>query len=43
MRVPVLMLNGRDDFMVPYETNQRVLFEALGSKDKNSAGMTAAI
>ena len=23
------------DFMVPYETNQRVLFEALGSKDKN--------
>ena len=35
MRVPVLMLNGRDDFMVPYETNQRVLFEALGSKDKN--------
>ena len=35
VRVPVLMLNGRDDFMVPYETNQRVLFEALGSKDKN--------
>ena len=35
VRIPVLMLNGRDDFMVPYEPNQRVLFEALGSKDKN--------
>jgi len=34
MRVPVLMLNGRDDFMVPYETNQRVLFDALGTKNK---------
>jgi hypothetical protein len=28
------MLNGRDDFMVPYETQQRVLFDALGTKEK---------
>ena len=33
-RIPVLMLNGRDDFMLPYETSQRPLFEALGTKDK---------
>jgi len=33
VRIPVLMLNGRDDFMVPYE-NQRALFEALGAEDK---------
>ena len=26
------MLNGRDDFMLPYETNQQPLFEALGTK-----------
>jgi alpha-beta hydrolase superfamily lysophospholipase len=32
--VPVLMMNGHDDFMVPYETNQRVLFDALGGKEK---------
>jgi eukaryotic-like serine/threonine-protein kinase len=34
VRVPVLMLNGRDDFAVPYETRQRPLFEALGSNVK---------
>ena len=34
VRMPVLMLNGRSDFMVPYETNQRPLFEALGTKEK---------
>src|SRR6185436_20685561 len=33
VRVPVLMMNGRDDFMVPY-ANQQMLFDALGSKDK---------
>jgi hypothetical protein len=33
VRIPVLMLNGRTDFMVPYEPNQRMLFEALGTKD----------
>jgi formylglycine-generating enzyme required for sulfatase activity len=34
LHIPVLMLNGRSDFMVPYEPNQRMLFEALGTKDK---------
>ena len=34
VRIPVLMLNGRSDFMVPFEPNQRLLFEALGTKDK---------
>jgi len=34
VHIPVLMLNGRNDFMVPYEPNQRLLFEALGAKDK---------
>jgi hypothetical protein len=34
VRIPVLMLNGRNDFIVPYEPNQRLLFEALGTKDK---------
>jgi dienelactone hydrolase len=34
VRVPVLMLNGRNDFIVPFEPNQRLLFEALGTKDK---------
>jgi formylglycine-generating enzyme required for sulfatase activity/dienelactone hydrolase len=32
--VPLLMLNGRDDFIHPYETSQRPLFEALGTKQK---------
>jgi dipeptidyl aminopeptidase/acylaminoacyl peptidase len=34
VRIPVLMLNGRNDFMVPYETGQLPLFELLGTKDK---------
>jgi alpha-beta hydrolase superfamily lysophospholipase len=34
VRVPVLMLNGRSDFIVPFEPNQRLLFEALGTKEK---------
>ena len=34
VRVPVLMLNGRDDFTFRYETRQQPLFEALGSKEK---------
>jgi class 3 adenylate cyclase/dienelactone hydrolase len=29
--VPVLMLNGRHDFVYPYETHQRALFERLGT------------
>jgi hypothetical protein len=31
MRVPALMLNGRYDFIEPYETAQRPLFILLGS------------
>jgi dienelactone hydrolase len=30
-RVPTLMVNGRQDFIYPYETNQKVLFNALGT------------
>ena len=30
-RVPTLMVNGRQDFTFPYETNQKVLFEALAT------------
>jgi dienelactone hydrolase len=32
VHVPVLMLNGRDDFIFPIETNQKVLFRAFGTK-----------
>jgi dienelactone hydrolase len=31
--VPVLMVNGRNDFRFPLETNQKPLFEALGTKE----------
>ncbi len=30
-RVPTLMVNGRQDFITPYETNQKLLFDALGT------------
>jgi dienelactone hydrolase len=30
-RVPTLMVNGKEDFIFPYETNQKLLFEALGT------------
>ena len=33
VHVPVLMLNGRDDFLFPVETSQKPLFEALGTKE----------
>jgi formylglycine-generating enzyme required for sulfatase activity len=32
VHIPVLMLNGRDDFIFPVETHQRPLFEALGTQ-----------
>ena len=35
VRAPVLMLNGRYDFFFPLETNQRVLFKALGTKERD--------
>jgi cephalosporin-C deacetylase-like acetyl esterase len=31
VRIPVLMLNGRDDFIFPVETSQKPLFNALGT------------
>jgi dienelactone hydrolase/predicted Ser/Thr protein kinase len=31
--IPVLMLNGRDDFLFPVESNQKALFRALGTKE----------
>jgi dienelactone hydrolase len=34
VHVPLLMLNGRDDFISPYESSQLPLFDALGTKDK---------
>ena len=30
-RVPTLMVNGKQDFIFPYETNQNFLFNALGT------------
>jgi dienelactone hydrolase len=33
IHVPVLMLNGRDDFIFPLETTQTPLFRALGTKE----------
>ena len=30
--VPVLMVNGRDDFFFPVDTNQKLLAEALGTQ-----------
>jgi dienelactone hydrolase len=31
VRTPTLMLNGRYDIVVPYETNARIMFERLGT------------
>ena len=33
VRIPVLMVNGREDFILPVETNQNPLFQALGTKE----------
>ena len=35
VRQPVLMVNGREDFDLPYETAQVPLFKMLGSADKH--------
>src|SRR5262249_33125838 len=35
VRVPVLMLNGRDDLVAPVETQQLPLFRCLGSPVRN--------
>ncbi|MQA31515.1 MAG: protein kinase [Luteitalea sp.] len=31
VKIPVLMLNGRHDYVLPYETSQRPLFELFGT------------
>lgn len=33
IRIPVLMVNGRHDFIFPLETSQKPLFEALGTRE----------
>ena len=33
--VPVLMLNGEEDFIFPPQTAQRALYESLGSREKH--------
>ncbi|MFH1755287.1 MAG: hypothetical protein ABIA59_06245, partial [Candidatus Latescibacterota bacterium] len=33
--IPVLMLNGRYDYIFPYETSQRPLFNLLGTPGEN--------
>jgi eukaryotic-like serine/threonine-protein kinase len=33
VRVPTLMINGRHDFMTPYERSQRPLYDLLGTPD----------
>jgi dienelactone hydrolase/predicted Ser/Thr protein kinase len=35
VKVPLLMLNGKDDFRFPLETSQRPLFKAIGTPDKD--------
>jgi len=35
--VPVLMVNGRNDFIFPLDTNQKPLFEALGTKRRTKS------
>ena len=35
VKIPVLMLNGKDDFLFPLETSQIPLFNALGTPAKD--------
>jgi dipeptidyl aminopeptidase/acylaminoacyl peptidase len=35
VKIPVLMLNGKDDFRFPLETSQQPLFQALGTPEKD--------
>lgn len=34
-RIPVLMINGRYDYMLPLEISQRSLFRLLGAPEKD--------
>jgi formylglycine-generating enzyme required for sulfatase activity/predicted esterase len=35
VKIPILMLNGKDDFRFPLETSQQPLFQALGTPEKD--------
>jgi alpha-beta hydrolase superfamily lysophospholipase len=37
VKIPVLMINGKDDHILPYETSQRPMYQLLGTPeaDKN--------
>ena len=35
MKIPFLMLNGKDDFRFPLETSQQPLFKAIGTPEKD--------
>jgi dienelactone hydrolase len=35
LRVPVLMVNGKDDIIFPVETNQQLLFRSLGAQESD--------
>jgi dipeptidyl aminopeptidase/acylaminoacyl peptidase len=35
VKIPVLMLNGKDDFRFPLETSQQPLLQALGTPENN--------
>ncbi|TVP54291.1 MAG: hypothetical protein EA351_13500, partial [Gemmatimonadales bacterium] len=37
VRVPTLLISGRQDFMIPYEASQRPLFEFLGTPEEHKA------
>ena len=37
VRVPVLMVNGKEDHIFPFETAQRPLYELLGTPDGDKA------
>jgi dipeptidyl aminopeptidase/acylaminoacyl peptidase len=40
VKIPLLMLNGKDDFRFPLETSQQPLFKALGTPDKDKRLIT---
>ncbi len=37
VHIPVLMVNGRHDFLFPYETSQKPFFDALGTPSDQKA------
>ncbi|UCE49120.1 MAG: protein kinase [Phycisphaerales bacterium] len=37
VRIPVLMVNGREDWFFPLETSQKVMFELFGTPDEDKA------